>query len=146
MCRPGETKPDGVGRNYQQTFHDELRELDLRAFGADRSQLLAKLARRNLPLLLGNSYLFSRPGRVTSYLGPCMCGRSGSARTLMEGALQTHSASGWSCDLLCENANAVVLARALGFTPNRHLTRMVRGKELRANECTIYAIAGFELG
>jgi hypothetical protein len=38
------------------------------------------------------------------------------------------------------------MARDLGFTPQRHLMRMVRGKELRAHEELIFALAGFELG
>lgn len=143
--RPGQPGPDGVSVADQQASTD-WRDLDSRAFCADRAELLANLARRNPPLLLGNFYLFSRPGRMSSYLGPCVCETAESARTLVERALQTQSTSGWSWDLLCDNARAVALARTLGFTPKRHLTRMVRGKELRANTDAIYAIAGFELG
>ena len=129
-----------------QTFKDDWRAVDLRAFGADRSELLAHLARKNLPLTLRSSYLFSRPGRMSSYLGPCVSGAPETARALMERALETHVEGGWSMDLLCENAQAVALARTLGFTPKRHLTRMVRGKTHRGHEESIYAIAGFELG
>jgi GNAT superfamily N-acetyltransferase len=125
---------------------DDWRAVDLRAFGADRTELLAHLARRNPPLRLGSSYLFSRPGRVSSYLGPCVSQAPETARALMERALETHVGGGWSVDLLRENAQAVALAHTLGFTPKRHLTRMVRGKEQRGNEQAIYAIAGFELG
>jgi len=83
---------------------------------------------------------------VSSYLGPCVSEAPEIARTLMERALEAHVEGGWSLDLLCENAQAVALARSLGFTPKRHLTRMVRGKNQRGNEQSIYAIAGFELG
>lgn len=124
----------------------EWRALDVRAFGADRAELLAHLARNNPPLTLGNSYLFSRPGRVSSYLGPCVSEAPETARALVERALQTPGAGGWSWDLLRENAQAVALAQALGFIPKRHLTRMVRGHEQRGNEQAVYAIAGFELG
>ena len=122
------------------------RDMDLRVFGADRTELLSKLARRDLPLLLGDAYLFRRPGRLTSYLGPCAAETSASARVLIERALQTGGSGGWSWDLLCSNANAVALARALDFTPKRRLTRMVRGKDQRGTNEAIYAIAGFELG
>jgi hypothetical protein len=64
----------------------------------------------------------------------------------MQRALQTRSDGGWYWDLLPANLQAAALARALDFTPQRHLTRMVRGKQQRANEQAIYAIAGFELG
>ena len=83
---------------------------------------------------------------MSSYLGPCVSEAPEIARTLMERALETHVEGGWSLDLLCENAQAVTLARTLGFTPKRHLTRMIRGKNQRGNEQSIYAIAGFELG
>jgi GNAT superfamily N-acetyltransferase len=129
-----------------ETSEDDWRALDVRAFGADRTALLAHLASRNPPLTLGTSYLFSRPGRVSSYLGPCASEAPETARALMERALKTPAGGGWSWDLLRENAQAVALAQALGFTPKRHLNRMVRGKDQRGNEQAIYAIAGFELG
>ncbi|MGC2195887.1 MAG: GNAT family N-acetyltransferase [Terriglobales bacterium] len=119
---------------------------DHRAFGLDRSELLQNLARRNPPLSTPRSYLLTRPGRLTRYLGPCVAETPEAARTLIGRALQTASSGGWSWDLLPDNANAVALARDFAFTPRRHLLRMVRGKDLRAQEESIYAIAGFELG
>ncbi|MGH9505122.1 MAG: GNAT family N-acetyltransferase [Terriglobales bacterium] len=124
----------------------EWRDSDAPAFGVDRSQLLQALALRNPPFCVARSYLFTRPGRQTAYLGPSVCDGAGSARTLFEQALQTASSFGWSWDLLPRNAGAVAIAEDLGFTPKRHLLRMVRGKDLRGNEEAIYAIAGFELG
>lgn len=144
--RAGHKEFAGAGANQLKESHEGWRELDLQAFGADRTELLSKLAWKNPPLWLGNSYLFSRAGRLTSYLGPCVCESSEAARTLMEKALQRGAAGGWSWDLLPRNEAALALARSLGFTPKRHLTRMVRGKELRPKEAAIYAIAGFELG
>jgi hypothetical protein len=52
----------------------------------------------------------------------------------------------WFWDLFPDNRNAVGIARAFGFTPQRHLLRMARGKELEQNIDATYAIAGFELG
>ena len=130
----------------EQACDDTWQTFDLSAFGADREELLSKLAKRNSPVLLGKSYLFTRPGRVASYLGPCVCETPESASTLIEHTLQTHSHDGWYWDLLPANVHAATLARSLDFTPKRHLIRMVRGKEQRANIKAIYAIAGFELG
>ena len=144
--RPG---ADGIAHECavgRDTCEGGWRALDVRAFGADRTELLAHLAKRNPPLTLGNSYLFSRPGRLSSYLGPCVSEAPATARAVMERALETPAGGGWSWDLLRENAPAVALAQDLGFTPKRHLTRMVRGKDQRGNEQAIYAIAGFELG
>ena len=118
---------------------------DHRAAGVDRSQLLEKLAARNPPISIGTSYLLTRPGRLTRYLGPCVADDPRSAQALIQGAVQS-SAYEWSWDLLPENVHAVAIARELSFAPKRHLVRMVRGKDLRAHEEAIYAIAGFELG
>jgi len=144
--RTGETKLAGGSVNDQPEHRDNWRDVDLCVFGADRGELLSNLARRNPPFAFGNSYLFSRPGRMSSYLGPCVSETSDSARSLMEKAMRTSSPGGWCWDLLPKNLEAVALARLLDFTPKRHLTRMVRGREQLGNQRAIYAIAGFELG
>jgi GNAT superfamily N-acetyltransferase len=125
---------------------EEWRGADLPAFGADRSQLLESLARRRPPFSVAGSYLFTRPGRHTAYLGPCVSDTPEGARTLIGRALQTAGSSGWSWDLLPQNTSAVDIARDLAFVPTRRLLRMVRGKDLHGKEDAIYAIAGFELG
>jgi GNAT superfamily N-acetyltransferase len=119
---------------------------DFSAFGAERSELLLRLAHRNPPITVRGSYLLTRPGRRTRHLGPCVASDPGTARTLLECALQSPSARPSSWDILPENRNAVALAHDLGFAPKRHLMRMFRGKALRGDESAIYAIAGFELG
>ena len=119
---------------------------DSPAFGLDRSELLQALAKRNPPIFAGDSYLLSRTGRLTNYLGPCVADSAATAHAFVSYALQTPSSAGFSWDILTQNANAVTLARELNFAPKRHLLRMVRGKDLRGHEEHIYAIAGFELG
>jgi GNAT superfamily N-acetyltransferase len=141
--RPGET---GAKPPAGRVFADEpWRDSDSRAFGADRSELLDRLAQLSPPRSVSRSYLFSRNGRVTSYLGPCVSENPRTARLLIEECVQ-HTRSGWSWDLFPRNREAVALARDLGFSPQRYLLRMARGKELREKENAIYAIAGFELG
>jgi ribosomal protein S18 acetylase RimI-like enzyme len=141
--RPGEdAAPPSVGLT---SLEEPWRELDSRFFGADRSLLLARLARLNSPRSISRSYLFSRPGRVTAYLGPCVGEDPRTARRMIEDCLQ-NTKCGWSWDLFPQNRDAAAMARDLGFSPRRHLVRMARGKELREKENAIYAIAGFELG
>jgi hypothetical protein len=127
------------------TADNPWRDSDSPVFGADRSRLLDRLAYLNPPKSISQSYLFSRPGRVTSYLGPCVSENPKTARRLIEECVQ-NTRCGWSWDLFPRNRDAVALARDLGFSPRRHLLRMARGKELREKENAIYAIAGFELG
>jgi GNAT superfamily N-acetyltransferase len=128
------------------TLSQNLRADDQRAFGADRSELLRRLVKRGSALFNNNSYLLTRPGRQTDYLGPSVCDASDSARALVECALRRGTRRGWSWDLLPGNTGAVEVARDLAFTPTRRLHRMVRGKDLNSREGSIYAIAGFELG
>lgn len=141
--RPGENAaPRSVGgTSEEESWHNS----DLVVFGADRSQLLNRLARRNPPISRAQSYLFFRPGRLTAYLGPGVIENPETARRLIEECVRNRGYS-WSWDLFPGNQDAVALARDLGFSPQRHLVRMSRGKELRGRENAIYAIAGFELG
>jgi GNAT superfamily N-acetyltransferase len=145
--RPGSRNSSGTKPLVDTPPSEDWRIADLHSFGADRSELLERLARRSQPpFLVEGSYLLTRPGRQTRYLGPSVCDAPGTARALMERALQTAGLQDWSWDLLPKNASAVGIARDLAFTPTRHLQRMVRGKELQAMEEAIFAIAGFELG
>jgi len=137
---------DGAQLLPSRPNSDEVwRDSDSLVFGADRSQLLRRLAHRNSPVSRSQSYVFSRKGRVMAHLGPCVSGDSTTARFLVQQT--THDTRcGWSWDLLPENLDAVAAARDLGFTPQRHLVRMARGKDSRGKDDLIYAIAGFELG
>lgn len=123
-----------------------LRDLDSQAFGADRSIMLHELAKRSPLHASPNAFLFARAGRTTEYLGPCVSADPATARALITGAVSVSAHSGWSWDLLPENENAVALASELGFSRQRCLTRMARGKPLRGRHEMIYAISGFELG
>jgi len=140
--RPGGNAQLPAGRT---SVEEPWRDVDPLVFGTDRSPLLEKLACLNPPRSISQSYLFSRPGRVTAYLGPCVSDEPKTARKLIEECVR-NAGCAWSWDLLPRNQDAVALARDLGFSPKRHLVRMARGKELREKENAIYAIAGFELG
>jgi len=120
-------------------------EHDIKYFGADRLPLLERLAQGNSVLLEHRAYLFARPGRVCAYVGPCVSDNPEDARNLISLCSEKTGGS-WCWDLFPDNRNAVAIARDLGFTPQRHLLRMARGKELVQDIDAIYAIAGFELG
>ena len=141
--RPGESGARPLAGRASAV--EPWRDSDSLVFGADRSHLLERLAQHYPPRLILQSYLFSRPGRVNAYLGPCISEDPGTARRLFEECVRD-SRCGWSWDIFPRNRNAVAIARDLGFSPKRHLLRMARGKELRERENAIYAIAGFELG
>lgn len=123
-----------------------LLDLDRQAFVADRGALLKALTRRSAAYRTSTGFVFTRPGRATHYLGPCVASDSEAARKFIAEALSKTPDASWSWDLLPQNGDAVALAKEFGFFPQRHLTRMARGKPWRGNENMIYAIAGFELG
>jgi ribosomal protein S18 acetylase RimI-like enzyme len=121
-------------------------EMDMEAFGADRSTLLQILALRNSPHTIEEAYCFSRNGTRARYLGPSVAQTAKAAGLVIEHTLQAPSESGWFWDLLSTNKNAVRLAEELGFAPQRRLERMVLGSRVPKNDGMVYAIAGFELG
>lgn len=121
-------------------------EMDLDAFGANRSTLLQNLASRNSPHTIAEGYCFSRHGTRAQYLGPCVAQTQKASRLVIEHTLRGSSESGWFWDLLSANTNAIQLAEEFGFAPQRRLERMVLGNSLLKNDEMVYAIAGFELG
>ena len=121
-------------------------ELDARAFGTDRSIILKQLAGRSQVYADSGSFLFARAGRNSRYLGPSITTRVETGRALFIRAIDESPDGGWVWDLLAKNQPAVTLALELGFSRQRLLTRMFRGKQLIGRDDMVYAIAGFELG
>ncbi len=146
-AKPGTSPATGTTVPVGERPPEKWRMADHRAFGADRFELLERLARRGQPpFVIDGSYWLTRPGRSSHYLGPAVCDSPRTARTLIERALPTAGDRDCSWDLFPANADAATIARDLAFAPTRRLQRMVRGKDLHANNDSIYAIAGFELG
>ena len=139
-------EPRPWGLKNSSTLLTTLRELDTQAVDSDRSIMLHKLSQRSTVWSSPNAFLFARAGRATEYLGPCIAADSAAAQPIIAGAIDSSAHTGWSWDLLPANKHAVTLASELGFTCQRCLTRMVRGKPLYGRDEMVYAIAGFELG
>ncbi len=122
---------------------DAIAALDYAACGYDRMALLRRLAEISSVVLDDGGYLFARPGRLASYIGPVIAADRNTALRMISGIL---GSGAWFWDVLPGNADAVALAQELGFAPVRHLTRMVRGPDCCGSNDQIYAIAGFEFG
>lgn len=119
--------------------------LDHEAFGANRAALLQLLADDECLIAAEDGFLMSRPGARASFLGPCVARNPGAARRLVERCLAARDGI-WFWDLLPSNCEAVQIASAFGFKPERKLVRMVKGQDARGNESMIYAGGGFEFG
>jgi GNAT superfamily N-acetyltransferase len=139
-----------AGRMRDLSWRGDWCALDRRAFGADRSELLAMLA--PLGATAGDDgYAMARPGAQAAYFGPCVSRRAEAAGELLAWFLARHPREPVYCDLLPGNNEAVRLARAFGFTPLRRLVRMVRpgvpgAAPLAHDDSQVFAIAGFEYG
>ena len=114
--------------------------MDRRAFGADRSRVLANW---RTPASTAGGFAFTREGARYRYLGPCVAETPEAAAVVIGASLQV----GPCCwDLIPANGAAVALAKSMGFMPNRRLMRMTLGPPHAADYRMIYAIAGFEFG
>jgi GNAT superfamily N-acetyltransferase len=141
--RPGSSASPTFGHSVPIT---NCAELDVNAISVNRSLMLERLAERSQVLAESNAYLFSRAGRVAAYLGPCVASDPAVARALITKIVSASTDASWAWDLLPNNRAVVALASELGFSRQRLLTRMARGKPLRGRDEMVYAIAGFELG
>jgi hypothetical protein len=119
-------------------------DLDCKAFGTDRSALLGMLLKRNKIYENPNGFLFSRNGRTTAYLGPCVASDPDVAQALITELIGGSPQDSWSWDLLPANRNAVAIASDLGFVRQTCLTRMARGQPLPGRDDMVYAIACFK--
>ncbi len=125
--------------------------LDRQAFGADRSQLLEMLAPLGAAAVADEGYAMARPGSQAAYFGPCVSRGPGTAAELLAWFLARHPGEPVYWDLLPDNVEAVRLARACGFAPQRRLVRMARrgtpgAAPLDRDDSLVFAIAGFEFG
>ena len=144
----------GIGEGSALThgaWSGECLGLDGAAFGADRSRLLARLASHDAAEAPGEGFAMGRAGSRAPYFGPCVCRSAETARALAGWFLRRHVGEPVYWDVLAGNAEAVRLARELGFEPVRHLVRMVRrgvpgAAPLAHDDSLVFGIAGFEFG
>jgi hypothetical protein len=127
-------------------------DLDLLAFGAERSKLLTSLARVEAASTGDNEgYAMVRPGSKAAYFGPCVAKSPAAAENLLRWFLARHFREQACWDVPLDNHEAVALARKYDFQPVRRLRRMVRNLKAAAapvnpKYSTVFAIAGFEYG
>jgi len=135
----------GCSKTSGVQIPDYLLSEDAAVFGVSRTELLKALSESGQCSIAASGYALSRTGRAARYLGPCIAGSIVDARRLLAAHLQ-ESKVRWCWDLLPGNKEALHSAEEYGFTRQRVLWRMRRGKALQNNNSMVYAIAGFELG
>src|SRR6266498_1266992 len=106
---------------HASEFSGRFRDLDLRAFGADRWPILTRLANRSKVYEGSDAYLLMRAGRAAGYVGPCIAAEPAAARAVLMEALSKNSDDDCYWDLLPANREATALASELRFSRQRVL-------------------------
>lgn len=130
-------------------------ELDRRAFGADRSELIKALAGEACvapALRVGvggrlQGYALARRGSRATYVGPVVAEGVEAASSVLDDVLGRLGAGQVYVDLDTTFEGGVLELAARGFTKQRDLVRMRRGGRAGAGTSrTVFAIAGPEVG
>jgi GNAT superfamily N-acetyltransferase len=125
----------------------KLLELDAKAFGVSRENLIRKLAEQSERVLVYENasglagYGMLRKGSRSNYLGPIISADEGAAQSLVRMILASANGSiFW--DIPDQNEKAVELAKKFGFKQQRPLIRMYLGENRYPGEPKMqYAIA-----
>jgi len=109
---------------------EDVEALDTRAFGANRTDYLRRLARDSkwAVSVPERGYALLRAGSRADYLGPVVAGDPDTARSLIHGSLAQAGDAPVFWDIPEPNRIAVHEAERLGFSPRRLLIRMRLGE------------------
>ncbi|HEX7174788.1 MAG TPA: GNAT family N-acetyltransferase [Pyrinomonadaceae bacterium] len=133
----------------------QILELDRRAFGADRSELLRALLEESCvtpAVSMGadgrlRGYALARRGAMADYVGPIVAEEAETAAALLDDVLNRLDAGRVCVDLNTTYAGGARVLEAQGFVKQRELIRMRRGGRSGAGTSdSIFAIAGPEVG
>ncbi|MHC4996091.1 MAG: GNAT family N-acetyltransferase [Planctomycetota bacterium] len=124
-------------------------DLDRAAVGYDRSPMLRALsdqAPRAFRLIRGAGYATLYRGSGATHIGPVIATNSDAGIALLDDALYRAANRRVFIDLALDNTPAVDWATRRGFTRQRDLTRMRRGRPVTDNPRQFFATSGPEKG
>lgn len=122
-------------RALAETDWDIVSELDTKAFGVCREELLRALAVDSRRALVWpargrvRGWGLLRPGANADYLGPLVCPHDEGSAHLLVGLIKNSAGPPIFWDIPDQNESAQNAARQYGFAPVRPLTRMRLGPE-----------------
>jgi GNAT superfamily N-acetyltransferase len=137
-------KPGTLSQSDLKTVQD----LDQKGFGKGREPLLADIANRDAPCLLGDdgtSFALSRAGRVGHQIGPIVANTTNAAISLFDAVLASVKAPVF-IDVPDIHAGFIQHIKSAGFTKQRAFKRMVHGQHKPQWPEACFAIFGPELG
>ncbi len=156
------TRFEGAAPRVEATFQkvqparathlDEILSLDRSVTGTDRSKMLrclfaeqpdaARVVEHNGAV---TGYLMARPGARALFVGPCIA-QAEAGPLLFADAWQRYAGQPIFLDIPNGNTAAFALAQSAGLTPQRPLTRMVRGVRIEERVADLWASSGPEKG
>jgi len=129
-------------------------ELDLAAFGADRSRVLHSL--QDSPQTIGfvamqgatpSGYVFVRPGTHAHYVGPWVACDPDTAEALLRRVMNQYAGQALCVDISLANTHTSTMVARHGLEKQRHLIRMYRGTNTHPGDTgLVYGVAGPEIG
>jgi GNAT superfamily N-acetyltransferase len=133
-----EVSPISQAQIWRNIDTNLVEGLDGRIFGVSRQSMLALLAKQSLHARLHVSQLAGvdgygliRPGAKANYLGPIVATTPAAGLTLAKALINHLPNQPIIWDIPDQNADAVELAKQLGFSQQRQLIRMHLGENLR---------------
>src|SRR6185436_3120815 len=154
-CGPASPKLRGRGsQDVNGVLNSSLYELDLLAFGANRSGLVGKLIDGSSiqPVIRSNTvgsvlgYALIRPGTKAAYVGPVVTTDSTQVEGLLDQALERLDAGRVIIDWNKECPVSTGLLSDRGFVKERDLIRMTTSSAGKKTSPLAVAIAGPEVG
>lgn len=152
LAAPG--SPTAGPRMLRPDDWPAIAEMDRRAFGESRLDLLRRLAGDAheyafvMPREGGvRGYMFGRHGHVREHLGPIVAADAEAAAMLLHACLAAHPGREVFVDALDDQGAFVEVLASSGFVVERPFLRMHRGPLTSPGDPSlVYAIAGPELG
>ena len=130
-----------------------FKDFDAESFGVDRARMLQALATQSHTVVQASSgnlvegYGMLRPGRNASHLGPAVSSDEAAGREIVNSLLSLSEGRKVFWDIPDQNPAAVAMAKQLGFTQQRVLTRMYLGENSKPGKPNnIWALAAPEIG
>ena len=144
--------PETPVRRMSDADFEDVSRLDIKAFGADRRELLG-LLRRDAPEYAWVSgvdcvvgYVFGRHGYAFEHIGPVVAPNEGAASSLVAACLSVQHDRSLILDTP-RRASWLDWLESVGFRPQRPFMRMCRGdRTFRERVEQMFAIAGPEFG
>jgi GNAT superfamily N-acetyltransferase len=150
VAPPGEEIP--AVQPARAAHLDRVVSLDRAVTGTDRSKIIrrlfaeqpqaARVVERDGAV---EGYLMARPGARAFFVGPCIA-QGDTGALLFADAWHRYAGQPIFMDIPQGNATAFALARSVGLTPQRPLTRMYRGVRIEERLADLWASSGPEKG